>query len=274
MNAIVDFLSFTIPLNLAGVGWSPDVDDLLCQHFTAMGLSGFMAVLAGSEPIPKPGRAHYGAGLFWPALHISLWWGNIANHVLVEVAGMGCQALRDSACLDETVTAIAARCTRLDIAVDFTTEAKPADFVKWGHSARFSARSSITSSEGDTEYIGSPKSDRFARVYKYAEPHPRSHTLRVEHVLRSDYAKAGAKVLRDEGLINLVTALGNSFGWKSPLWTSNDITVGKLKSQLHDRSGASTILWLERQVRPALQKAHKSGLVDVKAWLEEILKEL
>lgn len=275
MDAKIDYFSFTLPVNLGGAGHSDEVHAFIIQQLDANGFNPLVDLLIEETSIRRSGRGHYGAGLFFQDLHISLWWGGIANHLLVEIAGVGCQAARDAGCMDQTVFSAQDRCTRIDIAIDLPDAGKPADFVSKRKSSRISAKASMESATGWTEYVGSMKSDRFARVYLYAEPHPRAGVMRVEHVLRSDYAKAACRQLLSDGMATLVTMLGNSFGWEHPRWQPDEMTEGKLKAQRHDTHGAGTLRWLAKAVAPALIKAQKDGLLDAEEWFRtHVLSEL
>jgi hypothetical protein len=275
MDVKIDYLSFTLPINLSGAGHNDEVENFIAHHMDAAGLSTFKDFLLNGKASVRGGRGHYGHGLYWEQFHISLWFGGLANHVLFEVAGVGCQALRDADLLLTVLSAVQTRATRIDVAVDLPDAGKPADFVSKRKRNRFRAHSSMESVSGWTEYIGSMKASRYARVYLYAEPHPRAGVMRVEHVLRDEYAKSiAAEIVRD-GLASVVSMLGNTFGWEHERWQPDIVTEGKLRSKRHDTHGSGTLRWLATAVAPALLSAHREGLINVREWLEtHVLSEL
>lgn len=275
MDAKIDYLSFTLPLNLSRAGHDGQAGTEIASRMNETGFSDLCAFLSFEMPARRGGRGHYGVGYYWQTSHISIWWGGIANHVLVEIAGVGCQALRDMDYLSSTLEAAQTRATRIDVAVDLPDAGEPLDFVALRKRNRFASRASYESSSGWTEYVGSMKASRFARVYLYAEPHPRAGVLRVEHVLRDEYAKATCSLILLQGLKFAVSQLGNTFGWQHPRWQPEITTDGKITAQRHDTHGSGTLRWLLKAVAPALIKAHKDGLIDVQAWLRQyVLSEL
>jgi hypothetical protein len=275
MDAKIDYLSFTLPLNLSGAGHDGNAAAEINDRLRATGFEDFCDFLSREMPARRGGRGHYGAGYFWQTAHISIWWGGIANHVLVEIAGVGCQMLRDDASILSTLIAAQTRATRIDVAVDLPDAGKPLDFVSLRKKNRFASKASYESASGWTEYVGSMKASRFARVYLYAEPHPRAGVLRVEHVLRDEYAKATCSLILLQGLKEAVAQLGNTFGWQHPRWQPGITTDGKITAQRHDTHGSGTLRWLLKAVAPALIKAHKDGLIDVQAWMRQyVLSEI
>jgi len=264
MDAKIDYLSWTIMVNASdGAGASRQQDiaiDALWQRHPA--------AAAWFETLStwKDGgaRGHYGLSLFNERLFIAVRFGGQANHVLVEMPGTACQTARDDGVLDTILTQAADRLTRLDLAVDFPGGCSPAEFVAAGYNERFKSHASIVSEQGTTEYVGSMKSERYARVYRYEPPHPRAGVLRVESVLRSGFAKSAAGVLLSSPLSTLVAMVGNSFGWQSSLWTPGDVTDGRLKATRADRHEPGRVRWLHQVCIPALVKAHDQGLIDLR----------
>lgn len=275
MDAKIDYLSFTLPLNLSGAGHSAEADDAIVARCAAAGLDAFMDVLSMGKPERRGGRKLYGCGLFFAAEGVNIWFGGVANHVLFEVSGTGCQVLRDHDALLATLQAVQGRTSRLDVAVDLPDAGKPEDFVSKKKENRFRVTETQDTDTGWTQYVGSRKSDRFARVYLYREPHPRAGVLRVEHVLRGDFAKDAAEAILRGSLVDFVAILGNTWGWQHPRWQPEKVTDGKLRAKRHDKEDASTLRWLMKAVVPALLKAHKSGLLDAQEWFDtHVLSEL
>lgn len=271
MDAKVDYLSFTVMADPRGAGDFQAVADRAVAiiadahpYFTAHFCDLLDWKVAGA-------RGHYSTSFFQPETYAAIRFGGMANHVLVELPGTACQKLRTMRALDGVVFEAAKRLTRIDVAVDIVTSSSPADFVAAGYNARFKGHASIVSESGTTEYVGSMKSERYARVYKYEPPHPRAGVMRVEHVLRKDFAKAAGVALSESDLLHLAALLGNSFGWQSALWQPDALTDGKLKASRADRHEPGRVRWLYEVVRPALLKADQEGLIDLRDWCAEFL---
>jgi len=274
MDAKIDYLSFTLPVNLSGAGHSDHIYDEINWALEGRILTGFRNLLTMGNPTINKPRGRYGTGLRWEANNVNLWWGGSANHTLIEVSGVGCQLLRDSNTLLETVHCVQDRCTRLDIAADIVTPTTPREFVTKKLDNRFPITEQHDTETGKTQYAGSRKSDRYARVYVYQPPHPRAGVLRVEHVLRSKFAKVGSAQLLNDGLPMLVSRLGNTFGWQHPDWKPDNVTDGKLRVQRHDKTDAGTLRWAIRAVAPALAKMHRNGLISIDDFIENHVRPL
>lgn len=270
MDSKVDYLSFTLPLNLMGQGHSDGCEMGIVAQLELFNLKGLLSVLSSSIPERRGGRKLYGAGLFWKTEGVNIWFGGHANHVLLEISGVGCQVLRDAETLEATLLGIVDRVTRLDIATDFETDVSPAEFVAHKAENRLRVTETHDTDTGETQYVGSKASERFTRVYKFRSPHPRSGVMRVETVLRSDYAKAGLAVLLADSLVSLVDSLGVTFGWTHALWTPEHSTADKLRASRADKEDAATLRWIYKSVKPALLKAHASGLLDLPEFCDAL----
>ena len=165
--------------------------------------------------------------------------------------------------------------TRVDVAVDAWTDTTPIE--AWGGVAN-KTYSVNQSKDGQTVYVGSPKSEKMMRVYRYNAPHPRSHLLRSEVVFRRGWAKKLASALSDEtALIQFVGAFwkqNDAVWWVKfvlPLFEGGERSdlVAQPARRGSDKTNASTLAWLHSQVRPALKRAVKSG-----GSLDEILEAL
>jgi hypothetical protein len=270
MDSKIDYLSFTVLEDCRTMGEGEALDNAVIAtlwkshpQFCQM-----CELLTGWQPCGA--RGHYGEGMFNPLYFITIRYGGHSNHILVEMPGTACQAAREMGVLETIIDSARDRLTRIDIAVDIQAGCSPADFVAAGYTERFTAHASIVSAEGTTEYVGSMKSERFARVYMYAPPHPRAGTLRVEHVLRGDYAKAAASEACTGGAMLLATMCGNTWGWKSDNWQPAHITDGKLRSTRADRHEPGRVRWLYQVVIPAIRRAANEGLIDLPDYLARI----
>lgn len=272
MDAKIDYLSWTTPVNMPRVDTAGEVkaiclDTVARLHpiFTAWCESCLGWQDAG-------GRGHYSASTYNTRNYTSIRYGGSANHVLCEMPGTACQEARDAGHLSDILEAASARLTRIDIAVDIIDDIDPRRFVLAGYNERFRSYAEIVSAEGSTEYVGSMKSDRFARVYQYAAPHPRAGVMRVEFVLRREYAKAAATLLAGGSTPLLACTLGNTWGWKSAAWRPDEVTDGKLKAQRADRHEPGRLRWLFQVVMPALVKADADGLIDLTEFCARALQ--
>lgn len=161
------------------------------------------------------------------------------------------------------------------MAVDVVTDLDP--ITVWGGVAN-KTYSVNQSKDGQTVYIGSPKSEKMMRIYKYNDPHPRSHLLRSEIVFRRGWAKKLALAL------STLDAEGQfvSDYWRTQnaLWWSENISkyilddrspnvVSAPERRGSDKSTSSTLAWLHAQVRPAIARATRDG-----ASLNEVLDAL
>ena len=270
MDAKIDYLSFTCMTDV--------------RHVEGQGeqRNAVMAALWGKHPVFMEwastlsgwenggARAHYALSEFNARTFCAVRFGGSANHILVELPGTACQSLRDADLLTALITEVSERLTRLDVAVDIPHGCSPAEFVRAGYNERFKSHAELVSESGETEYVGSMKSERFARIYRYSAPHPRANTLRVEFVLRSDFAKAAAAHLLEASLVSLAALLGNTFGWVSEEWQPETTTEGRLRATRADRHEPGRVRWLYNVVIPAIIKASKEGLIDLPEFLGRI----
>lgn len=271
MDAKIDYLSFTIMTDVRGAG------DELQMWLRAVNVV-WQRVPAFAEWAEQAqnweaggARGHYAFSQFNRQFFTAVRFGGKANHILFELPGTTCQALRDVGLLDQVLREAADRLTRLDLAVDIPGGCSPREFVAAGYNARFKSYTEIVSAEGETEYVGSMKSERYARVYRYNEPHPRAGTLRVEHVFRSDYAKAAGQMIVSDGLLAAADASGNTWGWQAADWQPAGLTDGKVRAHRADRHEPGRVRWLHKVCIPALVKAEREGLIDLDVVIENLL---
>jgi len=216
-QAKIDWYSFTVPLagGLEGHG----IDVLEAINVALQPVFGqSLDVLQGDGTWSiEPAKGFYA----WRATHraskVAVSWGTVNAHAFVELAGQSCDWLRLSGAFSAVVAASYLRVSRIDAAIDLTCKTKPQHFVAAGYAKRFkSAGADIHSKTGDTVNIGNRKSDRFARVYRYLPPHPRSGLLRVEAEYKGKAAKELGKLLAASGEIDAVRAAHAVFDWKHP----------------------------------------------------------
>jgi len=183
------------------------------------------------------------------------------THACVEISGEGCECLIASDALNALLTKCSDRVTRIDVATDIETDVQPTEFVAQTSHERMRSSGYQQSETGETCYVGSKKSDRYARVYRYYAPHPRAKLLRIEHVFRRDYARAVASAIVENGIVSVAASAGKAFGWSHRTWdicadSFVDISVTK-----PERNGGKTISWLVRSVAPAFRRLCEDGTI-------------
>lgn len=220
-------------------------------------------------------RAPYSVGWKHTESGIVILYHPRLSHFCVELSGRACDWLFARVPYKLVLSTVAGRLTRLDIACDIATDTRPVVFEAQRDKGRFSARSEIISDSGESVYVGSRKSDRFARVYRYNEPHERAALLRVEYVLKADYAKATGDAIVQSGLDAVTKALGGDFGWCHPDWDVNTPETAEIAVYRPERKAGKTLYWLSNTVAPLLVRlAHEEGF-DVGRWfVDEVVDKL
>lgn len=190
------------------------------------------------------------------------------HHFCIEISGSGCERLISENVLQSLLIAVAERVTRIDIACDIETDVKPTEFAENRSHERMRASGYQVSETGETYYVGSQKSDRYARVYRYNKPHPRSHLLRVEHVFRRDCAKVVAKQCADFSVEAVAVSAGRAMGWSHEAWKpsiSDNIDISVVSG---GRETGKTVFWLVNSVAPAFKRlCQTGGITDPEAFL-------
>lgn len=265
---IIDWISFTIPCEPMEVRSHEEMYKRVgeAQVLAAPHLD--WNILISDDWEKGSGRAPYKECIRSSKLGLSVYWSPTITHILHEFSGKGCENLRKKGMLLPFVEAFGARLTRLDLATDIETDCAPSTFVQAGVSDRIKARGSFVSQTGYTEYVGSAKSEKFARVYRYAAPHPRADLLRIEHVLRRDYARSIAPYIVQYGVTSAQVTVGETMGWMHPLWKHVGENGIGWSAPRNDRKTSGTERWLIGQAAPAFRKLAASGAIeDPFAWL-------
>lgn len=192
------------------------------------------------------------------------------THFCVEISGAGCEYLIGKECMTDVVEAVKERVTRIDIATDIETKIRPDEFVSFVNHERMRASGYQKSETGETSYVGSQKSDRYARVYRYNSPHPRSHLLRVEHVFRRSYAKMVCEQLARYGIESIAKSAGDAFGWGHSDWKPAEVSSADISIVSPNREAGKTIRWLVNACAPAFKKLCENGDIrDAQAFIEQ-----
>lgn len=183
------------------------------------------------------------------------------THACIEISGKGCEYLIENATMNKVLTKCHERVTRIDIACDIETNVNPTEFVSQTNHERMRASGYQKSESGETCYVGSQKSDRYARVYRYFAPHPRSHLLRIEHVFRRAYAKIVANAVVDDGIEAVSKSGGIAFGWTHPVWKPSVHQESDISIVAPERKMGKTIYWLIKSCAPAFRRLVEEGTI-------------
>jgi len=219
-----------------------------------------------------PGRAPYAFRFTSPETGCTLFGHESFDHVLCELSGRGCALLTELGGLQRVAAAVAGRCTRLDLAVDMETDVNPDEFIAKRLESRFDVCATYASRSGKTCYIGSMHSDRYARVYRYSDPLPRSHLLRAEHVFRRGWARSACRLVASEGPGALARYCGGVWKWTHPTWSVGSWEAERVLSREIATRAPNTLLWLLEQVFPAMRRLAREGtIVDLRSFVEQYL---
>lgn len=272
-QSLIDWLSFTIPAE-----WSENMPEYQAADWAwryideALPLSLWTSIFELFEMAQTSGRPPYRVAYRSTPAGLSVYLNPSLPHILLEFTGQGVEALRDNELLTDLLAAIHQRVTRIDFAVDWLTEVRPTAFIAAGYSGRFSSTGIVTSDTGETVYVGSKKSDMYARVYRYSPPHPRSAFLRCEMVLRKQRAKEAARMAAEGDLKGVIASVGASFKWSHGLWSLE--AEEPIPNYRPERPLAKTERWLIAQAGPAFRKLIAAGVItEPNRWLETYFLE-
>lgn len=259
---LVDWLAFTVPirheLSINSYDVATGAHRALAEYMGDLWQS--IVVLSGTDEWERRnGRSPYSVS-FFNGHGVTVFVGIRAQNVLVEITGRGCEWLQKVGLQAELIKTCHSRMSRVDIATDIHHEIRPKDFVEAGCSKKFSSRGFVESSTGETVYIGSKKSERYCRVYRYSEPHERSHLMRIEYVFRKGAAKKVAEQLSKCSIKDVCEGAANIYDWEHELMKENQQPMN-LKAFRPDRKGGKTLMWMVSQVAPAFRKLVKEGVI-------------
>lgn len=195
------------------------------------------------------------------------------KYSLLEITGVGCEGLRRTEDLDHVLRMFGHRVTRIDIAHDIEGE-DPIEWAQKRTGERFKSEGIMRSETGTTVYVGSRTSDRYCRVYRYNEPHPRAGLMRVEYVLKADNAKAVTGDLLSQGVFPVWRALCDVFGFSGLIPFVDDDPAARLTRFPRDVGAGGTERWLLTQVLPACEKLVDKGSADMVRYFIGQLKNL
>jgi hypothetical protein len=248
----LDWLSFTLQVDTEygdhPKKWLPE--EVLHYVNNRTGLK-----IAPKTFVPERGRWPYDVSAVDRGIRV--FWTPGSLEVLIEISGEGCERLNDSGKLEALVGGVIDRISRIDIATDIQTKTDPRDFVAERTNKRHKSHETSVSTTGITCYVGSRRSDRFARVYRYSAPHPRAALLRIEQVYRGQQARALGRTWLEHGNEETAARAGNQYGWAHPDWAPK--SEERVKAWRPDRASHKRMHWYETQVLPALRKMVLEG---------------
>jgi len=269
MRTHIDWLTFTMPM-IYGIDTPDAYAVAIGRGFLDMfGENIRREVFGGDWGRYEHGRAPYIDSWGLEGKGLRLFASPTLTHACVEISGEGCELLIQACHLESVLRACEARVTRIDIATDIITEITPEEFAAQRSHQRMRGHAHIVSETGETYYVGSQKSDRFARIYRYNSPHPRSNLLRVEHVFRRGYAKLVTAAYIEAGIDCVAKAAGDAFGWAHPIWDTDGVTGADLSLVRERGNTGTTVFWLINSCASAFKRLCADGTIrDPKAFLD------
>lgn len=259
MRTHVDWLTFTMPMIYFG-DQTGDYATAIEHGFLDMFGNELLSKAFGGEwSKNERSRAPYTDAWKINNGSITLFASPTLTHCCVEISGQGCETLIAKGLLDQVLQSCHSRTTRIDIACDMETTIRPTEFVEKVNHERMRTSGQVISDTGETCYVGSQKSERYARVYRYNAPHPRAHLLRVEHVFRKDYAKKVAAECANVSLDAIARSAGLAFGWAHPVWETTILDSPDISITRERGNAGSTVFWLVNSVAPAFKRLCETG---------------
>lgn len=226
----------------------------------------------GEGWVTMKGRKPYSASRYYSG--VRMFFNHKLNHALVEISGDGCSRIFTHHAGSYLLQSVRERVTRIDIAADIETDVLPSEFVSHREPGRFKSFSHVVSDTGETCYIGSMSSNRYARVYRYNEPHPRAGLLRAEHVFRQEDARKALDYGFASGLDKLVEQVALVYGWTHPAWDIAPAKERELTAHREERTDAGTVYWLYNTVNPSIARLVKDDKLDLKDFLSDLYRKI
>lgn len=264
----IDWISFSIPMDVSKMEDDRDAPSQVISSVDHLhkDLSEWLSLEAGFEA--RKGRAPYSTSWHREDGGLVVFTNPRLPHALIEISGKGCDLLADGGNINNVLSASASRLTRIDIACDIATATRPLAFAERRDIKRFKAHSYVHSESGETYYVGAKTSDRYCRVYRWSEPHPRYALLRVEYVIKAENAKITARAILEEGLSSVAANLGLNFGWQHPDWRLDD-EAAELAVYRPERRTGKTVYWLCDTIAPLIVRLQAEGVLDAEEWFSD-----
>lgn len=273
MDAHIDWLSFTLETEREPVNHY-DLYLLARSLIRQVGEQHEHYIFDKSGFEPSLSRTPYRLCLVRGDSGVRLYGDSPTGTVLFELSGRACEGLHQHEDAVAFIAPLHSRLSRIDYAIDIRSDTTPAHFANERSHRSFRTISFIRSDTGETAYIGSAKSDRFCRVYRYNPPHPRANLLRVEFVFRRGLARAFAgELVEAPGSREILAKLGNTYGYAHPDWQPGHQTDERMSVPAVSQKHQDTVWWLYKQVAPAVRRLMADGAFDITEWLQFIYEE-
>lgn len=223
--------------------------------------------------IEGKGRKPFSTSYHTEGGELAVYLNHKLSHFVVEFSGTACKRINESEWGAKLLETIRPRVTRIDIACDIETDVNPLDFADARGEGRFKAHGETVSETGTTYYVGSKKSDRYARVYRYNKPHPRHHLLRVEHVFRDDNAKLMLEYYLGHGANAAASQCALMYKWQHEAWSITPASQKELVASRPDRQNANTLYWVYDTIAPLLARLTREGSLDLNEYFNVVLRQ-
>lgn len=270
MHTKLDWLSFSLPFaesalfndEQAAIVAADTLSDFLKDEYHYMVGEGGLQQGNGRRPFSCSYRTEDNA--------VAVYLNYKLTHFLVELSGKACDRMFSNGQGQSFLNTVRERVTRIDIACDILCETNPLDFADTRGENRFKSHSEMVSETGTTYYVGSKKSDRYARVYRYSMPHPRAHLLRVEHVFRDDNAKETLNYFLANGAEATAQQCQVMYKWSHPSWDISPATEKEIKTVRPDRENANTVFWAYDTIAPMLARLVREGSIELEPYFNHV----
>lgn len=258
----VDWLSLVLPNHPTGEGSDEDAAFRDVYSAVRSEINGDMAsrLFSGVQPLGY-GRAPYTWGWQDLSTGVTVWFGGKVPHLTIEISGRGMDYIREIGAENVLIALGAERCSRIDLAIDLEQGVEPEEFLKFRKDTRQKTFANMNSTGGSTCYVGSRHSERYLRVYRYSSPHPRSHLLRAEIVLRRAYSRVACASIAQAGLEATAKGQAEYFGFDHLIDWDASVEAQELTLYRPERNQGKTMRWLITQVAPAFQRLVKDGTI-------------
>lgn len=207
----IDYFSYTFHVERknASEGWLPEL-----EAFLKVNIPKYIETDGESRRAPR--RLGFDMGYNFD--NHTFIWVNQRGLFLIEHTGAGCDHLHERGLLSQLIHDQKDNATRIDIATDILCDVRPTEFVEQRTSEKTSATGHVKSDSGETCYVGSRKSDRTCKVYRYDGKHPRAQFLRIEYTYKRENAKKIASMLDMFAVQDVAISSGNRYEWTHEVW--------------------------------------------------------
>lgn len=261
MDVKIDWLSFTVPIYASSGDLEQFATSVMGGLFNYVGQTVFDAIFNVEWGERKGGRAPYAYSHDIGKSGIVVFSSPKRGDVLIELSGKACDFIRYRDMQKKLLERVQNTVTRIDLACDMETSTKPNKFAPRANYSDKIAYSDLTSQSGQTVYIGSMKSERYTRVYRYKAPHPRHRLLRVEFVFRRKVARAVVGELLVQGEMAIAQFYGNKNKFNDDAWKPNDNAERFSVYERPEREAGKTVFWLISSVAPSFKRLVREGII-------------